>query len=123
MKEIKYNIQKGELYNDVDCLYDSRENKIDVYTSTYWNAETKEQYEIYEKIINDFFYEDELIKAVAWCDISGFEYFHEQNEDNYVSINVYLKKDAELYTQSEIKAISDLISEWDEMFYNKILMG
>lgn len=119
---IEYNIVKGDLYNDLDCSFNPNENKIDVYTSVYWNAETKEQYEIYEKIINDFFYEDELIKAVAWCDISGFEYFNKQNEDNYVSIDVYLKKSVDSYTQSEIKTISDLISKWDEMFYNKILM-
>lgn len=116
-----YNIRKGLLYNDLDCPYDEVDNKIDVYTSVYWTADDEIEYQKKAEVINSFIYEDDLIKANAWCDGSGYKYWViQQEEENYVSINVCLKKNVDDYTQEEIKKISDLISKWDDMFHSKL---
>lgn len=118
---MEYNIRKGLLYNGLDCPYDEENNKIDVYSSVSWSAETPEAYETKENIINQFSYEDDLIKANAWCDVSGYEYWViKQEEPNYVSIDVCLKKNPDQYTQFELKSISLLISKWNEEFINAL---
>lgn len=114
---MEYSIVENRLYNDLDCPYDEESNKIDVYTSVYWSAENEEDYKKKENIIDSFVYEDNLVKANAWCDISGYNYWViQQQEDNYISIDVYLKKNPDDYTQEEIRKISDLITEWNESF-------
>lgn len=114
-----YNIREGYLYTDLDAPYDEESNKIDVYTSVYWTADTEKEYNNKERIINDYSYEDDLVKLVAWCDTSGYDYWVvQQGEDNYVSIDVYLKKDVDLYTQEEIINISVIIDNADEYFNN-----
>lgn len=119
---MEYNIRKGEYDLKLDCPYDEESNKIDVYSSVSWTADTPEAYEAKEKYISEFSYEDNLIKANAWCDISGYEYWViKQEEENYVSIDVYLKKNPDDYTQDEIKLITQLISKWDEEFTNELL--
>lgn len=119
---IIYDIKNGRLYNDLDCPFDSEINKIDVYSSVYWTARTEKEYAIKEKTINDFSFEDDLVKANAWCDISGYDYWViQQEEPNYVSIDVYLKKPVDDYTQEEIKHISELITKWDEMFLCRLI--
>lgn len=110
-------IVTNNLRCDVDCPFDDENNKIDVYSSVYWTAETKEDYEKKENIINSYIKETDLFRLNAWCDISGFEYWvKQQNEDNYVSIDVVLKKPVEKYTQEEIKIITNAIIEADEYF-------
>jgi len=117
-----YNIENGSLFNDLDCLYDKENNRIDVYSSVYWSAENEKEYLNKENIINNFTYEDDLIKVNAWCDVSGFDYWViKQEELNYVSIDVYLKKNVKDYTQEEIKFISDKIVEFDNLFQSKLL--
>lgn len=118
---MEYNIRKGQLHTDLDCPYDEDGNKIDVYSSVSWTADTKERYEEKEAYINEFSYEDDLIKANAWCDVSGFEYWViKQEENNYVSIDVCLKKNPDDYTQDEIGKISQLIQMWNEQFWNEL---
>lgn len=116
-----YNIETNSLYNDLDCLFDRESNKIDVYSSVYWTAENEEEYHKKESIINSFLYEDDLIVVKAWCDISGYGYWSLQDEENYVSFDVMLKKDVSLYSQEEIKFISDLIIKWDNFFIGSLL--
>ena len=118
---MEYNIQKGHLNADVDCQYDKESNKIDMYGSSSWWADTEEEYKEKEELINNWNYEDDLIKAFAWCDISGYDYWIiQQEERNYLSIDVYLKKPVEDYTQEEIQYISELIREWDDYFLSQL---
>lgn len=117
MKE--YNLKTGSLYCGVDCMYDEEANKIDVYTNAYWTAETESEYNQKENLIFNWGYEDKYVKASAWCDISGFDYWvnsGKEDGNNYVSIDVSLKKPAEEYTQAEIGHISNLIAKWDDYF-------
>jgi hypothetical protein len=112
-----YNIITGELFTGLDTSYDAEANKIDVYSSVSWSADTEEKYKEKEAIINNWSYEDDLCKANAWCDISGFNYWViQQEEDNYVSIDVCLKKAPELYTQEEMQKLRDIIIEADNYF-------
>lgn len=105
-----YNIQKGELHTDLDTPYDEENNKIDVYCSVSWSGENKEDYERKENIIKEWSYEDSLVKMNSWCDISGYNYWViQQEETNYVSIDVVLKKLPCEYTQTEIESISNAI--------------
>lgn len=105
-----YSIEKGELHTDLDTPYDEESNKIDVYCSVNWSGENEEDYERKEDIINTWCYEDDLIIMSAWCDISGYNYWViQQEESNYVSIDVMLKKLPSEYTQTEIEKISNSI--------------
>jgi len=105
-----YNIEKGELHTDLDTPYDKESNKIDVYCSVNWSGENEQDYEIKEQIINEYSYEDDLIIMSAWCDISGYNYWViQQEESNYVSIDVMLKKQPQEYTQKEMESISNSI--------------
>lgn len=116
-----YNIEKGELFTDIDTYYDKENNKIDVYSSVNWSAENEEEYNRKEGIINNWVYEDDLVIAHAWCDVSGFDYWVvRQEEPNYVSIDVVLKKDVKDYTQEEQQKIRDIIIEADEYFKEKL---
>lgn len=118
---IKYNIITGELYTDLDTPYDKEGNKIDVYTSVYWTANNEKEYNTKESIINDFRHENELFEMVAWCDVSGYDYWVvKQEEPNYVSIDVYLKKQPEQYTQEELQTISKAIIDADNYFVDKL---
>jgi|GEM_PF-4995182 len=117
-----FNIEQGLLYNDLDCLYDSESNKIDVYSSVYWTAENEEDYDRKEQLISEWSLENGLVKLNAWCDISGYNYWAiQQEEENYVSIDVVLKKPVKDYTQEEIQQISNLILESDEYFRDNLL--
>ena len=121
MKEILYNIVDGTLYTDLDTPYDKSKNKIDVYCSVYWTGETEDEYTIKQKIIFDYTFETDLFKMVSWCDVSGFDYWvKRQEETNYVSIDVYLKKPVEEYTQEEMMLISKAIIVADEYFMDKL---
>lgn len=120
MKNI-FSIENGNLYTDCDCQFDKDNNKIDVYTSVYWSADTKESYEEKENLIAKWNFENDLVTAFAWCDTSGFEYWVEQQEENnYVSIDVVLKKPVGEYSQQETAEISKLIVEWDNYFMNQL---
>jgi hypothetical protein len=118
----EFNIINGKLYTDLDTPFDIDNNKIDVYTSVYWTAETKEEYELKEEIINNYRINHELFNLYAWCDISGFDYWViQQQEENYVSIDVVLTKNVSEYSQEEMKIISDFIIIADDYFNNKLL--
>jgi hypothetical protein len=115
MKE--FDIVSGRLFTDLDTPYDKESNKIDVYSSVYWTAETKEKYEAKEQLINQYKVENDLFTLRAWCDISGFDYWViQQEETNYVSIDVYLKKQPNEYSQEECQIISNAIVEADNYF-------
>ena len=117
----KYNIITGEMFTDLDTPYDKDNNKIDVYSSVYWSADSKEEYKEKEDIINNWKLDNSLVSCFAWCDISGFDYWViEQQEENYVSIDVCLKKPANEYTQDELIRIRELIIEADRYFEDKL---
>ena len=119
---MEYNLREGDLKTDLDTLYDEEGNKIDVYSSVYWTGESKEDYEAKEKIIEDFKVENDLVEIFAWCDVSGYNYWVLQQEEfNYVSIDVVLKKSPEEYTQEEIQQIRDMIIEADDYFTSKLM--
>lgn len=120
MKE--YNILTGQLFTDVDTLYDKESNKIDVYSSVYWTADSESEYERKENIIFNYKFENNLCKVKAWCDISGYKYWVlQQEEENYVSIDVMLLKPAEEYTQEEMIQLRDIIIEADDYFQKELL--
>ena len=117
MKE--FDIVSGRLFTDLDTPYDEESNKIDVYSSVNWTAETEEEYAKKEEIINQYKVENDLFTLSAWCDISGFHYWViQQEETNYVSIDVYLKKQPNEYTQEECQIISKAIIDADNYFEN-----
>lgn len=118
---MKYDIKKGVLLTDLDTPYDEENNKIDVYSSVYWTAENEENYLKKEAIINNYKIDNSLVQISAWCDISGFDYWIiKQEEENYVSIDVCLKKQPNDYTQEEIEQIRNLIIEADDYFKNQL---
>jgi len=120
MKEL--DIINGNLYTDLDTLYSENENKIDVYSSVYWSADSEEDYKNKENIIFDYKIDNDLFNLVAWCDISGYHYWViEQEESNYVSIDVYLTKQPNEYTQQELNIIKDAIIKADEYFIEKLI--
>ena len=119
---MEYDILTGKLGTDLDTPFDIDGNKIDVYGSAYWTANTKKQYEAKEKIISEYKKETDLFSLYAWCDVSGFNYWvKQQEEDNYVSIDVVLKKLPHEYSQAEIQIIRDVIIEADEYFIEKLM--
>ena len=119
---MKNDITENNLRIDLDCLYNKAGNKIDVYSSVYWTAEDKEEYQKNEEIINNYKIENELFEIFAWCDISGFDYWViKQQEENYVSIDVVLKKDALQYTEMEIETIKTAIINADDYFQRELL--
>ncbi len=116
-----YSIEEGELHTSLNTPYDSENNKIDVYCSVSWSGIDKEDYQRRENIVNCWAYEDDLITAYSWCDSSGFDYWViQQEEENYVSIDVYLKKLPSKYTQEEIEKISNVIFDANLYFEENI---
>ena len=118
---MEYNIEQGILMTDLDTPYDEEINKIDVYSSVSWTGENEKDYERKEKIINDYKVENDLVKINAWCDISGYNYWViQQEEENYVSIDVFLKKQPNEYSQEEIQQIRDMIINADDYFQTEL---
>lgn len=102
-----------------DWLIDEEGHKIDVYSSCYWSEDNEAAYQKSEELIRNYKIDNDLVEIFAWCDISGYHYHViEREEDNYVSIDVVLKK--EEYTDEEITTISQLIDIADEYFVNKL---
>jgi type I site-specific restriction endonuclease len=100
---------------DVDWQLDQEENKIDVYGSSCWGAKDKQSYDAQEALIDAFKIDNDLVKVNCWCDISGYDYWMvDQEESNYVSIDVYLKKKE--YTDEEVVQIREVIIETDNYF-------
>lgn len=119
MKEL--NIITGQLFTDLDNPYDAEMNKIDVYSSVSWTAKTKEEYQNKENIISQYKIENDLFTLVCWCDISGFDYWViQQEENNYVSFDVYLKKQPKEYTQEECQIIQKAIIDADNYFIKNL---
>ena len=117
-----FNIIKGELFTDLDTPYDADENKIDVYSSVYWTAETELIYDKKENLIFDYKIENDLFTLRAWCDISGFDYWVvQQEEENYVSIDIYLKKQPNEYTQEECMLIQKAIINAENYFEKHLI--
>ena len=117
-----YDIVNGYLGTDLDTPYSENENKIDVYSSVYWSADTEEEYKRKEELINSYNIVNDLFILFAWCDISGYEYWvKQQEEENYVSIDVILKKQPNEYTQEELQIIRDEIIKADEYFIYHLL--
>jgi len=118
---VKLDILSGNLGTDLDTPYCEEGNKIDVYSSVYWTADSKEEYKKKEDIINSYKVENNLFELSAWCDISGYHYWViQQEEENYVSIDVVLKKQPNEYTESELIIIRDAIIKADEYFDNAL---
>lgn len=115
-----FDLTKNNLLIDVDCPYDKEQNKIDVYSNCYWSAESKKEYDEKEALINNYLAENDLFKLYAWCDISGYEYWGVQHEENYVSIDVVLKKQPNEYSQKEINVIREAIVSADDFFVNTL---
>tara|TARA_R110002020_G_scaffold399423_2_gene609298 strand:+ start:335 stop:697 length:363 start_codon:yes stop_codon:yes gene_type:complete len=117
-----YNILTGQLFTDLDTPYDKENNKIDVYSSVYWTADSNKEYTEKETIIHEYKVENNLCTINAWCDISGYDYWVvRQEEENYVSIDVVLLKPAEDYTKEEMIKLRDLITEADDYFQKELL--
>jgi len=114
-------IIENNLKLDVDAPYCKEGNKIDVYTNCSWTADSEEEYQAKEKLINDYKVDNELFELFAWCDSSGYEYWVvEEQQDNYVSVDVNLKKQVEEYTDEEIQVIRKAIEEADCYFVDNL---
>src|SRR5215217_3442739 len=78
---------------DLDCNVDYDDNRLDFYGSSYWGADSKEDYEASEQKINDYKASGEGWELYCWCDVSGYDYWMiQQEESNYVSITVTLNE-------------------------------
>ena len=114
-------IRTGFLGIDLDTFYHGEDNVINVYTSVNWTADNETEYKQKEQIISDYRIVNDLFELVCWCDISGYEYWViQQEETNYVSIDVYLKKGVDEYSQEEIQIIANEIAKADDYFLNKL---
>lgn len=105
----------------IDCSFelDHEDNKIDVYGTACWGANSERKYIEQEFLINEYKVDNDLISLSCWCDISGYDYWMvRQEESNYVSIDVHLKKDS--YTDEEIIQIRDIINEADDYFCSEL---
>jgi len=110
-------IRDNKLDCDMDTPYCEDGNKIDVYTKCSWTADSEEDYIKKEGIISNYKVENHLFKINAWCDVSGYDYWVvKQKEENYVSVDVVLKKLPEEYTQAEIEIIRGAIIYADQYF-------
>lgn len=119
---MELNILNGNLGTDLDTPYCEEGNKIDVYSSVYWTADSKDEYNKKEEIISSYVINNDLFNLFAWCDISGYDYWViQQEEENYVSIDVYLKKLPNEYTQKELMIIRNAIINADEYFIKELL--
>jgi len=119
---MKNQITEDNLRLDLDAPYNKESNKIDVYSSVYWTAENEEEYIEKEDIINNYKIENELFTLYSWCDVSGFDYWViQQEEENYVLIDVVLKKDVLDYTEKEIETIKTAIWNADNFFQMELL--
>ena len=115
-------ITENNLRIDLDTPYDKESNKIEVYSSVYWTAENEEEYNQKEKLIDDYKVDNDLFSLNCWCDISGFNYWViQQEEENYVSIDVCLKKDVLDYTEEEIELIKEAIIKADDYFQTNLI--
>lgn len=95
------------------------DNLMQVYGTSNWTAESKQEYERFETLINDYKYEDELCIITAWCDVSGFDsWVLQQEESNYVSIDVIFKK--EVNTILDLAKIKHNILEADDYFLTEL---
>lgn len=99
----------------IDADFEIEDNVIGVYGSAQWGATNENDYIRQEKIIDNYERAGNGWKLNAWCDISGFNYWMiQQEESNYVSIDVVLTKDN--YTDEEINEIRDAIINADVYF-------
>jgi hypothetical protein len=116
-----YDIKTGLLYTDSDAVYNKNENAIEVYTFIDWTADNEVDYVKKENIISDYKVENDLFNLVCWFDISGYEHWViQQEETNYVSIDVYLKKNVDDYIQEEMKQISEAIIKAESYLEDKL---
>lgn len=104
---------------DCDWYFDKEERKICVYGSSWWGADTKKEYNKQEKLIQKYKVENNLFSLYCWCDISGYDYWMvQQEESNYVSIDVVLKK--KKYTDEELIQIREEIIKADIYFIENL---
>jgi len=122
MENIVKNLLTNDILNnnlriDLDTLYEKELNKIDVYSDIYWTAKNEKDYKFIENEIFNYKIDNDLFSIVCWCDVSGFDYWViKQEETNYVSIDVYLKKDAILYSEAELEEIKKAIINTNNFF-------
>jgi hypothetical protein len=84
--------------------YDSRDGNI------IWSKKTKKEYQAVEKRIAKFKRTGNGWKVFTWCDVSGFEYWMENmEEDNYVQISVYF--DTDEIDECELDKIADAVDD------------
>lgn len=116
---IKENLQLGNIDWEFDPEF-AENGKLDIYSTSNWTAESEDQYEEFESKINQYNIDNELFSLLAWCDISGYDYWVVQQEEaNYVSIDVMIKK--ETLTLEEIKQIEAAIFEANDYFESELL--
>lgn len=113
---------KDNIKVDCDWSYEPNDNIIDAYGSSNWTAPTEAEYNVFAALIDAYKEDNELFTLTASYDVSGFNYWViQQEETNYVSINVQLKKTE--YTIAEIKDISDAIGIADNYFLDVLTQG
>lgn len=95
-------------------LKDKYTTKFDLYPDIRWTADSKEEYENIEAEIQEAEIQGIGWEMYCWCDVSGFEYWMEkQQEPNYVQISLLFNKVK--IPKPEIKKINDAFCE----FYNQ----
>lgn len=69
----------------MDAEWDS--DRIHYDPSFNWSKDTKEEYEKVEAHLKRFKIKRKYFTVIAWCDISGYEYWtNDRSEDNYIQI-------------------------------------
>lgn len=87
--------------NGDDRLFLNSEMRIDVYAP----AIGQKDYEAMEKRIYDYSIEREKYTVYVWNDSSGFNYWNNDSECNYIQVTAYIK-DVNL-TEAEISQLDD----------------
>lgn len=107
---------KDKLKLSVEFGLDIENNIIEVLSDVCWSDVDKDSYYDKQNKIQSYSFCNDLVTIIAWCDISGFDYWSREDELNYVVIDVKLLNDS--YTDDEIGRISACIEEVNDYFHN-----
>ena len=109
---IKTYLEKiNKVCSDVS-IDETDKRKLDIYTDINWSGKNKKEYREKEKHIYNFSIDNDLFLLKSWCDISGYDYWvKQQEEDNYVSIDIHLKKDLIDFTEQELDVLIKTLDE------------
>jgi hypothetical protein len=79
--------------NELEFDGDKEDLRLHYRDSIWWYVEDEKEYEEVEDKISDFSIKRKHYEVYAWCDVSGYDYWMKEEEENYIQITVRFKKD------------------------------